>query len=446
VPAQTHGVAALTGNHHDPRGDAAELLAFVGTCDLSARFRGRAVPSSRRAELLETGLGWVPANSSIAASGVIAEDDPFGSSGDLRLEADPASSHALPALGDRPAMEVFLGGLHNLDGSAWSCCPRQFLKSAISDLADLGITLRVAFEHEFTIAGFAPQQPFSFAGLRAAEPFGTVLVDTLSAAGMEPETWLPEYGPGQYEITTKPTDGLVAADRAVLLREIVRDVASVHGLSASFAPLLSPDGTGNGVHVHISLYDDAGRALLFDGSRPAGLSELGGAFAAGIVTHGQALSAITAASPSSFLRLKPHRWSAGGRFLADRDREALVRICPTYGPPEAAGRRYNLEYRAGDGTANPWLTLGALLRAGLHGIQAGYVTPPISTPERPLDQVSPMPDSLEQALTELEKDTVARGWFAPELIEAYLTVKRADIAAADGLDDAAVVALVAGQY
>lgn len=157
-------------------------------------------------------------------------------------------------------------------------------------------------------------QPFSLQRFRQAEPFGSDLVRLLEQAGLQPENWLPEYGDGQFEITLRPGPAPAAADRAVLLKELVRDLARRRGLPVSFAPLLAPDGVGNGVHLHLSLRDAEGRPVLFDPARPGRLSALGARFSAGILRHTPALTAWTAPSPVSFLRLTPHRWSAAWDF------------------------------------------------------------------------------------------------------------------------------------
>ncbi|GAA3111439.1 glutamine synthetase family protein [Streptosporangium carneum] len=409
---------------------------FAATCDLAAQLRGRAVPASREEALLRGGTGWVPADLAITSFGPIAENV-FGSTGDLRLMPDPSTRVDIPADGDVPAVRLYLADQTLPDGTPWECCPRGFLASAVADLrAELGVTVVASFEHEFTLSGLPSSPPFSFERYRTAEPFGSELVTLLEEAGFEPETWLPEYGEAQHEITLSPADGLVAADRAVLLRELVRDLARRRGLRAGFAPLPDPEGSGNGVHIHLSFRDADGRPALHDPSRPGGLSELGTRLSAGILRHASALTAVTAASPVSFLRLTPHRWSAGGAFLAERNREAMLRICPGTGPD--AGAQLNLEYRAADATANPWLALGVLLRAGLEGIRRNYPEPvvwPESATEAELADAQPLPTSQREALDALEKDDVVRGFLPADLLTTYLSVKRAELEALAGLDD-----------
>ncbi|KAA9380810.1 glutamine synthetase [Microbispora cellulosiformans] len=424
--------------------------AFVATCDLAAQVRGRAIPVARLARTLATGVGWVPADLALTCFGHLADDNPFGSTGDLRLLPDPAAGVDIPADGDVPGVRLHLADQTGMDGAPWPGCPRGFLTAALRDLREsTGLEIRAAFEHEFMLDGPDDEAPFSFQRLRAAEPFGTDLVALLESAGLEPECWLPEYGPGQFEITLRPASALVAADRAVVLRELVRDLARRRGRHATFVPMADPGGVGNGVHVHFSLCDQDGTPVMYDAAAPGRLSAVAAKFAAGILRHAAALVAVTAPNPVSYLRLTPHRWSAGGVFLAERNREALLRITPTV---EIGGARpapqLHLEYRAADATANPWLVLGVLVRAGLAGLEKDEPVRvwPESATEADLAGEPALPASLTRALAALEKDEVARGWFPPELLDAFLAVRRAELAEVAELSPAELCRKVADVY
>lgn len=425
---------------------------FVATCDLAGLTRGRAVPGSEHDPVLRKGVGWVPADLALTAFGDIAEDNPFGSVGDLRLLPDPTTRVEIPATAEIPGVHIYLADQVQLDGTPWDCDPRSFARQALADLREqAGLEVIASFEHEFMLEGLPRTAPFSFERFRSAEPFGSQLIDLLDRAGLEPETWLPEYGEDQFEITVSPTNALIAADRAVLLKELVRETARRNGRRATFAPLVDPDGSGNGVHVHLSFKDvRTGLPVLLDPAAPGRLSSIGARFARGVLAHAGALTAITAPSPVSFLRLTPHRWSAGGAFLAERNREALVRICPTstIGGADPA-HQLNLEYRAADAAANPWLTLGALVRAGLDGLTQDGEQPevwPEDATEEQLAAVPALPSDLATALDTLEKDDVASGWFAPDLLRTHLAVKRTELALVDGLDDAELCRKVADVY
>jgi glutamine synthetase len=265
----------------------------------------------------------------------------------------------------------------------------------------------------------------------------------LTQAGVEPERFFPEYAPHQFEIPLAPALGIDSADRSVVFREVVRELARRHGLRASFVPLLDPEQAGNGVHIHLNLIDGDGRSLFYDEASPACLSEVGSQFAAGIIRHARALSAITAPSPVSGARLQPHRWSAGAVCLAQGNREALLRIPPLVtlggGEPE---RQLHLEYRAADAAANPHLALGAVLRAGISGIIEKLPAPPILDRDpaelAPEDAqrfgVGALPGTLEEALKALEQDDGVRRWFTGLLYDAYVSVKQSEARASDGIE------------
>jgi glutamine synthetase len=424
---------------------------FVATSDLTGQVRGRSVPWSRHEQVLATGVGWLPADLAVTCTGHIADGHVWGSTGDLRLVPDSSTAVDVPPDGDRPGVRLYLGDHTELDGAPWPCGPRQVLREALSDLHQrTGLHVSAAFEHEFFLQGAPSGTAFSFERLRGAEPFGSDLVGLLEGAGFQPESWLPEYGDAQFEVTVAPAEGLVAADRAILLRELVRDLALRRQLRATFAPLLDPAATGNGVHVHISLQDDAGEPVLYDAARPGRLSAVGARFAAGIVRHAAALTAWTAPSPVSALRLRPHRWSAGGAFLAERDREALVRICPTVGIGGAdPARQLHLEYRAADATANPWLVLAVLVRAGLEGLLAGVEEPVVHSAEGGGPDpaaVRPLPETLDAALRALDADAVVGSWFHPDLQGTQRLVLRDQAAQLEGLDVVEQCRRIAGVY
>ena len=416
-------------------------LTFVATTDLSGVTKGRALPT---ADLLEgTTTGWVPANLGIGASGRIVDGIPFGSTGDLRLRPDPGASHLITGVPDRPDVTVVMADVVHPDGRPWACCPRTFLREAVHDLEqEFGITMLASFEHEFTdLDAQDAHHPFSWRNFRAAEPSGSRLVSALERSGLEPENWLPEYGDHQFEITVRPTDPVAAADRAVLLRDLVRDVFRAAGHRTTFSPMVRPEMTGNGVHVHFGLAAADGTNLLWDPERPGRLSEEGSRFASGIVHHARAMAALFAPLTVSYQRLRPHHWSSAGIFLGLENREALVRLCPTV---ELGGQdpapQLHLEFRGGDIGANPYLLLGLLVRAGLQGLRGEAPDTVLRSGEVDPDlhpDVASLPTSLGEALDALEADEVVRGWLAPELVTTFLRIKRVELAEVGALDDAA---------
>ena len=404
-------------------------MAFLATNDLVGLSRGRAIPVAELESALCGGVGWTPANIAMPAFGSIVADNLFGARGDLRLLPDPATAVEIPADGDIPARHVVIADQVQLDGQPWQCCPRTTLKDALTALEEIaGLRVVASFEHEFVIDGVPDEPAFSFSRLRSAEPFGSDLVHLLTEAGLEPENWLPEYGDRQYEITLAPTAALAAADRAVLLKEIIRDLARRRGLTTTFAPVLDMNGTGNGVHIHLSLTDLDDEPVLFDPNAAGHLSEIGARFCAGILTHAAAITGWTAPSPVSFVRLAPHKWSVGGIFLGERNREALVRICPTSTLSKTpVQRQFNLEFRAVDATANPWLALAAIVRAGLQGLKDGYPPAHVYPESAGYPDVPGLPGSTADALRALEDDRIAASWFGEDLLTTHLAVRRFDL-------------------
>jgi glutamine synthetase len=420
-----------------------ELVAFLH-CDVSGLNRGRSVPVSELESRLEAGVGWVPADQALTPFGPIAEPNPWGSSGDLRLLPDRATEARVDLWEEVSPLHFLLCDAANTDGSAWDSCPRTLLKHALSQLErETGLRLVASFEQEFLLRGptLEPGPGFSFEAQRLVEPFGPLVMAALGQAGLEPEMFLPEYGPGQFEIPCAPAEGVAAADRAAAVREVVREVARTLGYRASFAPMADPEGVGNGVHIHMSLVDQEGRPVFYDPDRPGRLSATAARFAAGILEHLPALCALTAPSVVSYLRLGPHHWSAGFGSISERDREATIRIPPLVelGSSDPA-RQFNLEFRAADAAACPHLALAVLVLAGLRGIREGLPEPylvrgdpsELDEEERRRLGIRPLPGSLEEALGALESDAVVRSWFSKDLLDCYLSVKRTEISLLDG--------------
>ncbi|MHA1600084.1 MAG: glutamine synthetase family protein [Alphaproteobacteria bacterium] len=422
-----------------------EELVMACTCDISGQVRGKGFPISEIDSRLVNGVGWTPTNHMITAFGPIA-DSPWGPFGDLILRPD-ADTEVRVDFQDGSAIEHFLlCDLFNTDGSPWDCCPRRFLRAAVDDMrTEMGLHVLSAFEHEFYYFGAQERigSAYTMDAIRRHGIFAEVYLAALRAAGIACDSYLSEYGPRQYEVTCDPTRGVRSADQAIIVREIARATAQRLGSRVSFAPAVTPDVVGNGVHIHLSLLDSKGIPVAYDAAAPYGLSRVGGSFVAGILRHSRALCALTVPGVVSYLRLVPHRWSAAWNNLGFRDREAMVRICPVneIGGRDPA-RQFNVEFRAADATANPYLALGAIIRAGLVGLRQELPMPEITThdPETLADSererlgIARLPQSLDEALEALAADEVVRAWFPEQFLDAYLRHKNAEIAIMRDLD------------
>ncbi|MBO1901805.1 glutamine synthetase [Leucobacter weissii] len=423
-------------------------IAAILTSDLAGQVRGRAFPADELEAYRRSGSGWVPANLALDPFGRIVTPNPFGSIGDLRIMPDPATRTPVTNEPGGQPITVMLGDLVNPDGSPWDCCPRTLLRDAVEDLRkETGLRVISSFEHEFMLRDpdrVPGRKPFSLEALLAYEPLGSKVLQALRDAGLEPEMWLPEFGDRQWEVTLAPAPALQAADRAILLREIVRNVVRTEGERATFSPIVERDGGGNGVHIHLSLIDETDAPVAYDPTRPGGLSRLAGSFAAGVLRHAPALQALTASSGISYERLAPGRWSVGGLFLGENNREALLRICPLFNTPGADHRKqFNLEYRGADATSNPWIALAVLLRAGLEGVRADLPAPEVvsgdpgrlSAEQLASASHGSMPASLDAALVALEADRTVTSWLPARLLETFLLIKRGELELLSRLDD-----------
>ncbi len=433
-----------------------EPLVFVATCDLAGLVRGKGFPAAELPRRLKKGVGLTHSNIMMSPFGPIYET-PFGTEGDLMLVPDP-STRVEVEFGDGAAERFYLADILTTDEQHWECCPRHFLRRALAVLNELdtaaGLTLLAAFEQEFVYTGVEdrPGATYALDAYRRQGDFGESCMAALRAAGLTPDSFLPEYGARQYEVTIDPARGLRAADEAVIQREMARAVAHRLGHRAIFAPILDPAGVGNGTHIHFSLRDGADRPVFYDASRPYRLTPVGEHFVAGILHHLPVLTAITAPSAVSYYRLRPNRWAPTWANIAVQDRGASIRVCPIFG--DGAPEQFNVEYRVADAAASPYLALGALVWAGVDGIRQRRSLPArpeknfwdMSDAEREAAGVRPLPRSLDEALDGLAASAAAREWFGDTFFDVYLRFKRAELRVVDGLSEAATCARYAEIY
>jgi glutamine synthetase len=405
-----------------------EPIVFVGTSDLSGRFRGKSFPAADLPARMQRGVGLAPTNIFMSAFGAI-QVTTFGTKGEVFLIPDAATRVHLP-FDTGPAEYFFLADIKTIEGAPWSFCPRQVLRRALDRLErETGLTLLASFEQEFIYSGVGAHawQPYSLDAYRRQGSYGEVLLAALRQAGAIPDSFLAEYAPAQYEVTCAPARGIRAADDAVITREIAQAVAFRLGQRVSFTPILDPGGTGNGTHIHWSFRNARDQPVLYDTNRPWQLSVLGAHFVAGIQHHLPALCAVAAASVASYYRLRPNRWAPVRADVGHMDRGAALRLCPVVGDASERARQCNVEFRVADASANPYLVLAVLVQAGLDGIRE----------QRQIELENPpvLPRSLEEALTLLERSLRAVDWLGADMLAAHLMFKRAEIKSLEHLDE-----------
>ena len=419
-----------------------EELVFVATCDISGHARGKGFPARELPARLRKGVGWTGSNLMMSPFGPIW-DTPFGTAGDFMIVPDPGAEVRVD-FGDGSAIEHFyLGDICNTDGSAWECCPRDFLRRALKQLDEsAGLRLVAAFEQEFLYTGTSERagDAYALAAFRRQGSFGEIFMAALRAAGVIPDTFLAEYGARQYEVTVMPQPALTAADHAVITREMARATAHRLGHSVIFSPKPDPDLVGNGVHVHMSFVDAAGRPATHAAGEPMDLSKPAQHFFAGVLHHMPAICAVTAPSPVSYLRLTPNAWAPTVIDLVRQDRGASLRICPVFAAAtaEETARQYHVEFRVTDAAASPYLALGAVIFAGVDGIRRQLPLPSGTAPA--------LPRSLPEALDQLAASETVGGWFGPTHLEAYMRFKRVEAEKVAGLSPAELCARYAEVY
>jgi glutamine synthetase len=200
----------------------------------------------------------------------------------------------------------------------------------------------------------------------------------------------------------------------------------------SFSPSIVHEHVGNGGHVHLSVWRD-GVNMLTGGDGPYGMTDEGAAAVAGVLGELPALLAIGAPTPASYLRLLPSHWAGVYAAWGHETRETALRLVT--GSRGEQARRANLEVKCVDLSANPYLLVGSLIAAVLHGIGTGAGLPadvvgdPASYDETELAArgVHRLPTSLDDALARFRKSDVLRSALGERLSDAIEVVRRGEI-------------------
>jgi glutamine synthetase len=232
---------------------------------------------------------------------------------------------------------------------------------------------------------------------------------------------------GQAEIDMKFSPIVQMADKVLLYKYVVKNVARRRGLTATFMPKPIFKDNGSGMHCHQSIWK--GGKPLFAGDRYAGLSDLGLWYIGGILKHAPALAAFTNPTTNSYRRLVPGYEAPVNLAYSSRNRSAACRI-PMYSASPKAKR---VEVRFPDPSSNPYLAFAAMTMAGMDGIENKI------DPGQPLDKniyaLSPeeaagiptMPGALDEALDNLEAshEFLLKGdVFTSDAIETWIAYKR----------------------
>ncbi len=305
------------------------------------------------------------------------------------------------------------------EGEPFPAAPRMILNRVLAKAADLGYTYKAGVEAEFfllrqTAAGFeladtkdtAERPCYDQINLMRQFDLISTLVTYMEELGWEPYQCDHEDANGQFEINWKYSDARTTADRHVFFKYMVKTLAEQRGLTATFMAKPFSHTTGNGGHIHNSLWQ--GDANVFaEGGDDGGLSPLGYNFLAGVLSHGKGLAALCAPTVNSYRRLGAGMTTSGStwspRYISygGNNRSHLIRI------PEP-GR---FECRMVDGSANLYLAMAGMLAAGLEGMEKQ------ADPGQRIDEnlfargeefstLETIPQSLHEAITALKQDSL----------------------------------------
>ena len=330
------------------------------------------------------------------------------------------------------------------DGEPWACSPRVFLKRMIERLAERGMEMAASFENEFHLVirgedgSILPCDHSNYAcieGLNAHRELLDELAETLIAQGISVQACHAEAGHGQVEMVIRHRDVLGAADQQLVFRETAREISARHGKTATFLPVVFEKFAGTGCHVHFSLTRD-GENLIPDRETPHHLSETGRRFLSGVLHHLPALMGIVAPIKNSYRRLQPGMWNGTIQCWGYDNKEAPLRVPTSLAPPSPT----NIELKTNDHAANPYLTLGAIIAAGLHGLDETLPLPDsvdvdpnqLTDEDLVMRGLSVLPRDLTTSLNLLEADATLMEAMGPALSKAYLGVKRHELQAQEG--------------
>jgi glutamine synthetase len=419
--------------------------------------RVKTVPVSRLERAVKYGIGMSPVFEVFMVNDSITSSDEVGGPvGDLRLMPDPS---ALKVLAAQPGWAWAPVDKHTQEGEVYAGCQRTFAKRMARRAADAGIEVRMTFELEWfqAAAGSEVENPihtgpaYGLPVLATISDYARDLIAALEEEGVGVDQFHPEYARGQLEISVAPADPVGAADTTVLVRQTIRAMAAKHGMRASFSPIVIAGHVGNGGHVHFSLWRD-GKNLFDGGQGPYGMTEMGEAFVAGVLAELPALVAVGSPSVPSYLRLIPAHWAGAFACWGRENREAAIRfVTGMIGSRETAA---NTEVKCFDQSANPYLVAGALIAAGLAGVEKDLRLPDevtvdpggLSADELADRGIHRLPQSVEEALSHLEKSDVLRDAMGPMLFGPFTAVRRAEAEAFAGQEPEKIVAAHRWRY
>ncbi len=359
---------------------------------------------------------------------------------DVLARPDPNTFELLPwAEADENSARMFCD-IENLDGTPFEGDPRQVLKRNLDRAHERGFTFFCAPEMEFFYFGhgdptqeLVPLDSGSYFDLTTADVASDLrkrTIHMLEAMGIPIEYSFHEDSPSQHEIDLRYTDALSMADNVMTFRLVVREIALERGAYATFMPKPLQGVQGSGMHTHLSLFEGDKNAF-HDPDDEYKLSKVGRSFIAGLLVHAREITAVTNQLVNSYKRLIPGSEAPVHVSWARNNRSALVRVPLAKAGKESSTR---IEYRSPDPACNPYLAYSVMLAAGLKGLEEGYELGPeaaanvfeLTDEERAAEGMTALPQSLAEALDEMEKSELVAEALGEHIFEWFLRNKRSE--------------------
>lgn len=357
---------------------------------------------------------------------------------DVLAIPDPTTFEVLPWVDSKTAEARIFCDVHNLDGSTFEGDPRQVLRRNLDAARAMGFEFLVApdieyfyFEKPTTGTVPVPLDDGGFFDLTTTDVSSSLrkeTIRTLETMGIPVEYSFHEDAPSQQEIDLRHTDALTMADSVMTFRMIVKEIAAMHGVHATFMPKPLERVQGSGMHLHMSLFKGEDNAF-FDANDQYHLSPVAKQFMAGLLRHAAEITAVTNQTVNSYKRLVPGFEAPVHVSWARNNRSGLIRVpIPKRGSPSAT----RLEYRSPDPACNPYLAFSVILAAGLKGVREGYELPAeadanlFEMDDAMLDKlgITQLPQSLADALRVMESSPLVQETLGEHIFEWFVRNKR----------------------
>ena len=337
----------------------------LGMGDLNGIMRGKRIPASRWQDVCESGNACCL---SLFTMDMTCDvwDTPL-----VNFENGFPDFHIMPAMRPvpipwEPGVAMCFGTGLGIDHKPVPVDPRQALVRQIERAAAMGIDVQAGAELEFYLLDPQTGQPRDVGndcyGLERAASFEHVLGpirQQIDAIGIPIEQSNPEYAPGQAEVNMRYDSALLAADRVVMYRSLVKQLATRHGYLASFMAKPFIDLGGNGFHLHYSLWSE-GQNIFSNGGR---LNDTGRHFLGGLQKRMVETSICGAANVNSYRRRVPYSFCPTNASWGMDNRTVALRVI------EGSDPATRVEKRDAGADCNPYLLMATDIAAGLDGIE-----------------------------------------------------------------------------